>query len=72
MENALAGLVERVQAARASRTALDIRGGNTKAFYGEPPRGEPLDGSKHDYTLTFPAGQLPPGAEPTMMTAVAP
>jgi hypothetical protein len=23
-------------------------------------RGEPLDGSKHDYTLTFPAGQLPP------------
>jgi hypothetical protein len=24
------------------------------------PIGEPLDGSKHDYTLTFPAGQLPP------------
>lgn len=23
-------------------------------------RGEPLDGSKHNYTLTFPAGQLPP------------
>jgi len=22
--------------------------------------GEPLDGSKHDYTLTFPAGKLPP------------
>ncbi len=22
--------------------------------------GEPLDGAKHDYTLTFPAGQLPP------------
>ena len=22
--------------------------------------GEPLDGSKHDYTITFPAGQLPP------------
>jgi hypothetical protein len=22
--------------------------------------GKPLDGSKHDYTLTFPAGQLPP------------
>ena len=21
---------------------------------------KPLDGSKHDYTLTFPAGQLPP------------
>lgn len=24
------------------------------------PGGEPLDGSKHNYTLTFPAGQLPP------------
>ena len=23
-------------------------------------KGETLDGSKHDYTLTFPAGQLPP------------
>jgi hypothetical protein len=22
--------------------------------------GQPLDGSKHGYTLTFPAGQLPP------------
>jgi hypothetical protein len=24
------------------------------------PDGEPMDGSKHNYTLTFPAGQLPP------------
>ena len=24
------------------------------------PTGETLDGSKHNYTLTFPAGQLPP------------
>jgi len=24
------------------------------------PDGEPLDGSKHNYTLTFPAGQFPP------------
>jgi hypothetical protein len=24
------------------------------------PDGEPLDGSKHSYTLTFPAGELPP------------
>jgi len=23
-------------------------------------KGQPLDGSKHNYTLTFPAGQLPP------------
>jgi hypothetical protein len=24
------------------------------------PDGEPLDGSKHNYTLTFPTGHLPP------------
>jgi hypothetical protein len=23
-------------------------------------KGEPLDGSKHNYTITFPTGQLPP------------
>ncbi|MDE2368615.1 MAG: glycolate oxidase subunit GlcE [Burkholderiales bacterium] len=40
---ALAALVERVQAARASKTPLEIRGGRTKAFYGEEPRGEPLE-----------------------------
>ena len=36
-------LIERVRAARAARTALDIRGGHTKAWYGEAPRGEPLE-----------------------------
>ncbi len=36
-------LVEQVRAARGRKTALDIRGGGTKAFYGEPARGgEPL------------------------------
>jgi glycolate oxidase FAD binding subunit len=40
---ALAGLIDRVHAARARGAALDIRGGGTKAFYGGPPRGEPLD-----------------------------
>jgi len=43
METALADLVERVRAARADKTPLDIQGGGTKAFYGEAPRGEPLD-----------------------------
>jgi glycolate oxidase FAD binding subunit len=42
-EPALARLIDRVAAARAEHAALDIRGGGTKAFYGEPPRGEPLD-----------------------------
>jgi glycolate oxidase FAD binding subunit len=40
---ALQALVERVRAARADGTALDIRGGGTKAFYGEAPHGEPLE-----------------------------
>ena len=40
---ALQALVDRVRAARADQTTLDIRGGNTKAFYGEVQQGEPLD-----------------------------
>jgi len=40
---ALAHLIEQVQAARASRTPLQIVGGHTKAFYGEPPQGQLLD-----------------------------
>lgn len=42
-DTALDALIDRVQAARAARTPLDIRGGSSKAFYGEAPRGEPLD-----------------------------
>jgi FAD/FMN-containing dehydrogenase len=40
---ALARLTDRVLAARADHSQLDIRAGGTKVFYGEPPRGEPLD-----------------------------
>jgi glycolate oxidase FAD binding subunit len=40
---ALQRLIQQVQAARHARTALDIRGGGTKAFYGGTPTGEPLD-----------------------------
>ncbi|MFO1218828.1 MAG: glycolate oxidase subunit GlcE [Burkholderiaceae bacterium] len=43
MDAALQRLIDQVQTARAMKTALDIRGGSTKAFYGETPRGEPLD-----------------------------
>ena len=42
-DTALDVLIEQVQAARASKTALNICGGNTKAFYGEAPKGQPLD-----------------------------
>jgi glycolate oxidase FAD binding subunit len=40
---ALRALIEQVQQARTARSTLRIRGGNTKAFYGNEPRGEPLD-----------------------------
>ena len=43
MQPALATLVERVRAARADKTRLDIRGGGSKAFYGEAALGQPLD-----------------------------
>jgi FAD/FMN-containing dehydrogenase len=36
-------LIDRIHEARASKSALDIRGGDTKRFYGNPPRGEPLE-----------------------------
>ncbi|MBI5718560.1 MAG: glycolate oxidase subunit GlcE [Burkholderiales bacterium] len=40
---ALAQLVEQVRSARSRKVSLDIRGGGTKAFYGETERGtEPL------------------------------
>ncbi len=43
MADVLQRLLDQVQHARASRLALDIRGGNTKSFYGGVPRGMALD-----------------------------
>jgi len=40
---ALNEITERIRAAAADRTTLSIRGGNTKAFYGEAAHGEPLE-----------------------------
>ncbi len=39
----LVRLVDQVNHARSHRSPLDIRGGGTKAFYGGPRKGEPLD-----------------------------
>lgn len=39
----LRALIDRVLTARADGVMLDIRGGGTKQFYGEAPKGEPLD-----------------------------
>jgi glycolate oxidase FAD binding subunit len=40
---ALQRLMERVAAARSDKSPLDIRGGGTKSFYANPPRGAVLD-----------------------------
>lgn len=40
---ALLRVIDAVAAARARRAPLEIRGGATKAFYGEAPRGRPLE-----------------------------
>ena len=42
-DGALADLIDRVASARAGGRALEIRGSGSKRFYGEAPRGEPLD-----------------------------
>ena len=39
----LARLIDHVNSARAHEAPLDIRGGGSKLFYGEPAVGEPLD-----------------------------
>lgn len=43
MQHALEALAERIRTAAAQRTPLCLRAGGTKDFYGNPPRGEPLD-----------------------------
>ncbi len=43
MDAFLQRIVDQVRAARAAGGTLDIRGGGSKAFYGQPPQGEPLD-----------------------------
>jgi glycolate oxidase FAD binding subunit len=43
MQHVLAHLVERVRAARADRSALQVRAGGTKDFYGNPARGALFD-----------------------------
>ena len=42
-DTALQRLIDQIQTARSQKVTLDIRGGGTKAFYGEAPQGEPLD-----------------------------
>jgi glycolate oxidase FAD binding subunit len=43
MDAALQDITDQVQAARRTKTPLNICGGSTKAFYGQPGTGTPLD-----------------------------
>jgi glycolate oxidase FAD binding subunit len=47
MDAALARVVDQVQTARAAKGTLVIRGGGSKDFYGEPPRGDTLLDTRH-------------------------
>jgi len=51
-------LRERVQAAARERTALRIVGGDTKAFYGEPPRGQDLAVGGHSGVVHYEPTEL--------------
>lgn len=58
MDSAVAELVDRVRAAISARRLLRIRGGGSKEFYGNVPRGEPLDTSSHRGIVTYEPSEL--------------
>jgi glycolate dehydrogenase FAD-binding subunit len=58
LEQALADLVERVRAARADRTALCVRAGGTKDFYGGQARGTPLDPRSYRGVVAYEPSEL--------------
>lgn len=51
-------IAEQVGAAIESGSTLDIRGGNSKAFYGNPAAGEALDVSGHSGIVEYDPGEL--------------
>src|SRR6267154_4701073 len=58
METALGELVERVRAARAERTALRVRAGGTKDFYGNQPRGALFDPRPYHGIVSYEPSEL--------------
>jgi glycolate oxidase FAD binding subunit len=58
MDPALRQIAERIRAAAAERTMLRIRGGGTKDFYGEPPRGEPLSTGELQGLVSYEPSEL--------------
>jgi glycolate oxidase FAD binding subunit len=58
MEHTLKRLQDRVLAAAANKTSLNVTAGNSKSFYGEPRRGEPLDVSAHSGIVSYEPTEL--------------
>jgi glycolate oxidase FAD binding subunit len=58
VRSALDELAEQVRAARSGRTALRIRAGGTKDFYGNEPRGEPIDPRAHRGIVDYEPSEL--------------
>lgn len=58
MTPALNSLIDQVRAAHADGAPLELRGGGTKAFYGEPPRGRVLDTRRHAGILNYQPTEL--------------
>jgi glycolate oxidase FAD binding subunit len=58
MEPVLSQMIERVRAAAAAGTALHIRGGGSKAFYGEPVAGEQLETTAHAGVTSYEPSEL--------------
>ena len=51
-------IAEQVGSAIESGSTLNIRGGNSKAFFGNPTTGEPLDVSDHNGIVEYDPGEL--------------
>jgi glycolate oxidase FAD binding subunit len=58
MDAAIARLADRIRAAAAAREALRIRGGDTKAFYGNAATGAPLDTAELDGIVAYEPSEL--------------
>jgi len=58
MDAVLQAMVERVRGAAAAGTALRIRGGGSKDFYGNPPSGEALDTGALSGVLAYEPSEL--------------
>lgn len=54
----LSALIDQVRAAHADRTPLEVRGGGTKAFYGETPSGRLLDTRAHTGIVSYQPTEL--------------